>query len=50
VIGGAVLFFVSDALLALVKFQRKPARYFRAMNLTAYYLGQILLALSLYFM
>lgn len=49
VIGGAVLFFISDALLALVKFQRKPARYFRAMNLTAYYLGQILLALSLYF-
>jgi uncharacterized membrane protein YhhN len=49
VVIGAVLFFVSDALLALVKFQRNPARANRAMNLTAYYIGQTLLALSLYF-
>lgn len=49
VVIGAILFFISDALLALVKFQRKPARAFRAINLTCYYLGQVLLALSLFF-
>ncbi len=49
VVIGAILFFLSDALLALVKFQRNPARANRAINLTAYYMGQILLALSLYF-
>ena len=49
VVIGAILFFLSDALLALVKFQRNPARANRAINLTAYYTGQILLALSLYF-
>ncbi len=49
VVIGAILFFISDALLALVKFQRKPAKAFRAINLTCYYMGQVLLALSLFF-
>lgn len=49
VVVGAILFFISDALLALVKFQKNPVPAFRAINLTTYYLGQILLALSLYF-
>jgi len=49
VVVGAVLFFISDGVLALIKFQRNPARADRAINLSTYYLGQILLALSLFF-
>lgn len=49
VIVGAILFFVSDGVLALIKFQRNPARANRAINLSTYYVGQILLALSLFF-
>lgn len=49
VVAGAVLFFISDAVLALIKFQRNPARANRAINLSTYYAGQILLALSLFF-
>lgn len=49
VVIGAVLFFISDGVLALIKFQDHPAKADRAINLTTYYLGQILLALSLFF-
>ena len=49
VIVGAILFFISDGVLALVQFQHHPARVDRAINLITYYTGQILLALSLLF-
>lgn len=49
VVSGAALFFASDAILALHKFQRRPANWYRAANLVTYYLGQMLLAGSLYF-
>jgi uncharacterized membrane protein YhhN len=46
---GAVLFYFSDGILALVKFRRRCSACFRAINLITYYLGQVLLALSLFF-
>jgi uncharacterized membrane protein YhhN len=46
---GAALFFISDAFLALVKFRREKVKSFRGINLTTYYIGQFLLALSVYF-
>lgn len=49
VVVGAILFFISDGVLALVQFQHQPAKADRAINLVTYYTGQILLALSLYF-
>lgn len=44
---GAVLFATSDVILIFHLFGRKKHRAFRAMNLSAYYLGQLLIALSL---
>lgn len=49
VVVGAALFFASDAILALHKFQRRPRAWYRAANLLTYYIGQMLLAASLYF-
>jgi len=46
---GAGLFYFSDAILALNKFQRQPSKYLRTINLITYYAGQMLLASSLYF-
>jgi uncharacterized membrane protein YhhN len=46
---GALLFYISDAVLALHKFHRHPKAGYRAVNLTTYYVGQMLLALSVYF-
>jgi uncharacterized membrane protein YhhN len=46
---GAALFFASDGFLALFKFQRHPVDAFRGVNLVTYYLGQVLLALTIYF-
>lgn len=44
---GAALFALSDVILVLHLFGVKKHRTFRALNLTAYYFGQILIALSL---
>lgn len=49
VVAGAALFYISDAILALHKFQRSPAACCRAANLVTYYLGQMLLAGSLFY-
>jgi len=46
---GGGLFFLSDSLLALYKFQRRTIRALRGANLTCYYAGQVLLALSLWY-
>lgn len=48
-VSGAGLFFISDAILALNKFQRKPAGWYRAANLITYYLGQMLIAASVFY-
>jgi uncharacterized membrane protein YhhN len=45
---GAGLFYASDALLALFKFHRRQITAFRVANLTSYYIGQFLLALSIF--
>ena len=45
-LGGALLFFYSDAILAWNRFVR-PIRFGRVVNIVPYHLGQILLALSL---
>ena len=45
VILGAILFYVSDVILAVAQFAR-PFRYSRLANLAAYYTGQLLIALS----
>ena len=42
---GAVLFYISDIILAVNKFAH-PFRYARLANLSAYYAGQVLIALS----
>ena len=44
---GAALFALSDVILIFHLFGRKKHRAFRALNLSAYYIGQILIALSL---
>ena len=44
---GAVLFALSDVILVFHLFGRKKYRAFRALNLSAYYIGQILIALSI---
>ena len=44
---GAVLFALSDIILVFHLFGRKKHRAFRALNLSAYYIGQILIALSI---
>lgn len=44
---GAALFALSDVILVIHLFGRKKHKSFRALNLTSYYLGQILIALSL---
>jgi uncharacterized membrane protein YhhN len=46
---GAGLFFISDAVLALHKFHRRPWVGLRAVNLVTYYAGQVLLALTVWF-
>ena len=45
VILGAILFYVSDVILAVAKFAH-PFKHSRLANLTAYYTGQLLIALS----
>ena len=44
---GALLFLVSDMLLAFNLFGRKKRRWYRGANLALYYIGQLLIALSL---
>jgi len=44
---GAALFALSDVILIFHLFGKKKHRAFRALNLSAYYIGQILIALSL---
>ncbi len=44
---GAALFALSDVILTFHLFGRKKHKLFRALNLSAYYAGQILIALSL---
>lgn len=44
---GAALFALSDVILIFHLFGRKKHKAFRALNLSAYYIGQILIALSL---
>ena len=44
---GAALFALSDVLLIFHLFGRKKHKAFRALNLSAYYIGQVLIALSL---
>ena len=44
---GAVLFLVSDAVLAFVVFHEKPHKSLRAVNLSLYYAAQMILALTL---
>lgn len=47
---GAVLFTVSDVILVFHMFGRNKRRSLRALNLSTYYAGQILIALSLLFL
>ena len=44
--GGAALFLISDAVLLFVYFYVRPRKALRAVNLAAYYLGMLCLALS----
>jgi uncharacterized membrane protein YhhN len=46
---GGLLFYASDVILAFDKFSGGPPRVLQGFNLAVYYLGQGLLALSLYF-
>ncbi len=48
-VAGALLFYLSDAILATNKF-RQPIPYYRLWNLSTYYGGQMLLALSASFL
>jgi uncharacterized membrane protein YhhN len=48
-VAGALLFYLSDAILATNKF-RQPIPYYRLWNLSTYYGGQLLLALSASFL
>jgi len=48
VIVGAFLFYISDIFLALFKFHRRPHKALRVANLTAYFIGQMLLAFSIF--
>ena len=43
---GAALFLISDAVLLFVYFYVRPRKALRAVNLAAYYLGMLCLALS----
>ena len=47
---GALLFLVSDIVLILNTFGPEPKFIFRVTNLSLYYIGQILIALSLLFL
>ena len=44
---GALLFALSDVLLVLNQFGKRPYPAFRAMNLSLYYLGQVLICLTI---
>jgi alkenylglycerophosphocholine/alkenylglycerophosphoethanolamine hydrolase len=48
VISGAALFYVSDLLLSVNRFAR-PIKHYRLANLSTYYVGQLLIALSVWF-
>ena len=51
VLGGAALFYLSDAILAINKFRFGGQRSnYRTWNLTTYYIGQLLIALSASFL
>ena len=51
VLGGAALFYLSDAILAINKFRFGGQRpNYRLWNLTTYYVGQLLIALSASFL
>ena len=51
VLGGATLFYLSDAILAINKFRFGGQRSnYRTWNLTTYYIGQLLIALSASFL
>lgn len=45
---GGLLFFASDVILAFILFNKRKPKCLTALNLTLYYIGQGLLALSLY--
>jgi uncharacterized membrane protein YhhN len=51
VLGGALLFYLSDAILAINKFRfGGQLAHYRLWNLTTYYIGQLLIALSASFL
>jgi uncharacterized membrane protein YhhN len=47
---GAILFGISDLLLAPIYFRKDTPRFFVIANLGTYYIGQALIALSVYFL
>jgi uncharacterized membrane protein YhhN len=48
VAAGAGLFYISDVFLALFKFHRRPRKALRVANLSTYFIGQMLLAFSIF--
>ena len=49
IVSGAALFLASDAVLALVRFKKDRPAFCRGLNLSLYYVAQVLLALSIAF-
>lgn len=47
---GAIFFGISDLLLAPIYFKKESNKYFVIANLGTYYLGQVLIALSIYYL
>ncbi len=47
---GAILFGISDLLLAPIYFKDEKSKFFVVSNLATYYLGQLLIALSIFFL
>lgn len=46
---GALLFVISDIVLSFVLFHKKPHKYLTGLNLLTYYMGQLLIAIHLFF-
>ena len=46
----AILFGISDLLLAPIYFKDEKSKFFVVSNLATYYLGQFLIALSIFFL
>lgn len=47
---GAILFGISDLVLAPIYFKDEKSKFFVVLNLSTYYLGQLLIALSIFFL